>query len=111
MDIPLSGALSFPQAIFYFVFILSPLFVFRLVYRLYFHPLAKFPGPKLAAATSLYNAYYDIMQPGLVKMLPELHRNYGANTVLVEIVKTWIILTKRQVPSCASSPMNCMLPT
>ena len=86
MDIPLSGALSFSQSMFYFVFILSSLFVLRLVYRLYFHPLAKFPGPKLAAATSLHNAYYDIMQPGLVKMLPELHRNYGSNTILVEIV-------------------------
>ena len=68
---------------FYLVVILSSLLLFRLVYRLYFHPLAKFPGPKLAAATSLYNAYYDIMQPGLVKMLPELHQNYGSNIVLV----------------------------
>lgn len=83
MDIPLSGALSFSQTMFYLVVILSSLLLFRLVYRLYFHPLAKFPGPKLAAATSLYNAYYDIMQPGLVKMLPELHQNYGSNIVLV----------------------------
>ncbi|KAF2262689.1 cytochrome P450 [Lojkania enalia] len=49
----------------------------KTIYRLYFHPLAKFPGPKLAAATTLYNAYYDILAPGLVKMLPELHRKYG----------------------------------
>ncbi len=46
-------------------------------YRLFFHPLAKFPGPKLAAATSLYSAYYDICTPGLIKRLPELHRQYG----------------------------------
>ena len=52
-------------------------FFVRLIYRLYFHPLAKFPGPKLAAATSLYNAYYDCIGEGLCKELPKLHRQYG----------------------------------
>lgn len=49
----------------------------KIVYRLYFHPLRNFPGPKLAAATSLYAAYYDICTPGLIKRLPELHKKYG----------------------------------
>ena len=51
--------------------------VLRIIYRLYFHPLRDFPGPKLAAATSLYSAYYDLCTEGLVKRLPELHKKYG----------------------------------
>ena len=51
--------------------------VLKVVYRLTLHPLAKFPGPRLAAVTTLYNAYYDILQPGLIKNLPDLHKKYG----------------------------------
>ncbi|KAH7083020.1 cytochrome P450 [Paraphoma chrysanthemicola] len=49
----------------------------KTLYRLYFHPLSSIPGPKLAAVTSLYNAYHDILGVGLVKDLPALHAKYG----------------------------------
>jgi hypothetical protein len=56
--------------------------VFRRVYiiidRLYFSPLAKFPGPKLAAATSLYESYYDVVKGGVYyKHIQKLHKIYG----------------------------------
>lgn len=31
-----------------------------IIYRLTLHPLAKFPGPRIAAASSLYQMYYDV---------------------------------------------------
>ncbi len=48
------------------------------VYRLYFHPLAKFPGPKLAALTGWYEFYHDIIHRGMfIWKLQELHDLYG----------------------------------
>ena len=48
------------------------------IYRLYFHPLAKFPGPKLAALTRWYEFYYDIIHRGcFIWKLQELHDRYG----------------------------------
>ncbi|KAJ6026551.1 uncharacterized protein N7446_004848 [Penicillium canescens] len=48
------------------------------VYRLYFHPLSKFPGPKLAAASTLYEFYYNVIQGGRYLFeIEEMHRKYG----------------------------------
>ncbi|KAF2274052.1 cytochrome P450 [Westerdykella ornata] len=48
------------------------------VYRLYLHPLAKFPGPKLAALTSWYEAYYEIVLKGQYsRKITDLHDKYG----------------------------------
>ena len=52
--------------------------ILHVIYRFTFHPLAKFPGPKLAAATNLFGAYYDLIEGGnYVKHLPEWHDKYG----------------------------------
>jgi|SRR5277367_1823111 len=48
------------------------------IYRLYFSPIAQFPGPKLAAVTFWYEFYYDIILRGqYVFKVRELHAKYG----------------------------------
>ncbi|KAJ5342350.1 hypothetical protein N7541_011474 [Penicillium brevicompactum] len=54
------------------------LLALRTVYHLYFHPLSKFPGPKLAAATFLYEFYYDIVKGGMyIWEVERMHEKYG----------------------------------
>lgn len=50
------------------------------IYRLYFHPLAKFPGPKLAAASRWWECYQDLFtgQGGeYILQVEEMHNKYG----------------------------------
>ena len=48
------------------------------IYRLYFSPVAKFPGPMLAALTFWYEFYYDVIQRGRYTFkIKELHKRYG----------------------------------
>lgn len=48
------------------------------IYRLFFHPLAKLPGPKLAAISLYYEAYYDVLKGGVYMFkIDELHQTYG----------------------------------
>ncbi|KAI1412121.1 hypothetical protein F5Y13DRAFT_47653 [Hypoxylon sp. FL1857] len=47
-------------------------------YRLFLHPLSYFPGPKLAAVSRWYEAYYDVVQNGQYTFkIAELHKRYG----------------------------------
>lgn len=53
-------------------------------YRLLLHPLSRFPGPKLAAATYWKSFYHDILQgryPGReLYEIHELHDQYGTSS-------------------------------
>lgn len=52
--------------------------VLIIVYRLFFSRLAHIPGPRLAAATRLYEFYYDVILRGRFTMkIQELHKQYG----------------------------------
>ena len=58
------------------VLFIALLFIF--VKNLYFHPLSKVPGPKLAAATGWYEFYYDIIRGGAYShQYPKFHKKYG----------------------------------
>ncbi|KAI1085078.1 cytochrome P450 [Whalleya microplaca] len=46
------------------------------VYRMYFHPLAKYPGPKLAAMTN-WAFNYNYLKGDIVPWQDELHKKYG----------------------------------
>jgi hypothetical protein len=52
-------------------------------YRLFLHPLAGFPGPKLAALTRWYEGYYDVIKNGQYTFkIAEMHRKYGISAFL-----------------------------
>lgn len=52
--------------------------VYGAIYRLYFSPVAKFPGPRLAGLTFWYEFYYDVIHRGRYTFkIRELHKQYG----------------------------------
>ena len=54
--------------------------VIQALYRLYLHPLAKFPGPKFAAITEFWELYQDFFRKEsgyLFLELDKLHGKYG----------------------------------
>lgn len=53
------------------------------IYRLYFDSLAKFPGPRIAAATGWYEFYYDVIRRGqYIYKIEEMHKKYGTVKLL-----------------------------
>lgn len=63
------------------------------VYNSFFHPLSSFPGPRIAATTTLWKAFVEcILNRSFCHVLEELHAQYG--------VYTLIVLFKVEQPSC-----------
>jgi hypothetical protein len=51
--------------------------------RLFFHPVAHIPGPRLAALTWWYEFYFDVIQHGrYVFKIQELHKQYGGSPII-----------------------------
>jgi hypothetical protein len=63
-----------------FLFAVGLAAFFLVVYRLTLHPLARVPGPVLAAATGAYEAYFQLAKEGGGRYWVEverMHRIYG----------------------------------
>jgi hypothetical protein len=53
-------------------------FIYGIIYRLYLSPIAKIPGPNLAAATGWFEFYHDIIHYGrYIFKIMDLQREYG----------------------------------
>jgi hypothetical protein len=59
---------------------------FIVVYRRFFHPLAKIPGPLLPAVTTLYQSYYN---GSYFLEIERLHKKYGTATPRCRIAQYW----------------------
>ncbi|QSZ32104.1 hypothetical protein DSL72_001673 [Monilinia vaccinii-corymbosi] len=52
--------------------------IYLSLWRLFFSPISHIPGPRLAALTSWYEFYYDVIKPGqFVWHIRDLHEKYG----------------------------------
>ncbi|KAF7189166.1 Cytochrome P450 monooxygenase [Pseudocercospora fuligena] len=70
--------INIPQFISYALLLLISYKCTLYIQRLYFHPLSKFPGPKIMAMSRVYEFYWDSYLHGrLWSHLPSLHDKYG----------------------------------
>ena len=54
-------------------------FLQRTIYRLCFHPLARFPGPVAAAASTQWKAYIEVfLQKSFCHVLKDLQQQYDS---------------------------------
>jgi hypothetical protein len=77
----LSDISSYSAVVFAVVFLTT-----GAIYRLYFSPLAKFPGPKLAALTLWYEFYYDVIKRGkFTWKIQQMHQKYGKSALCLHM--------------------------
>lgn len=83
------------------IYVISAIALYLLAlasYRLLLHPLAAFPGPKLAAVTRYVEAYYDVVCNGQYTFkIKEMHRKYGKEKSYLETVSP----SKHNRPHCS----------
>lgn len=86
--------------------LVAAFYLTRTIYRLYFHPLSKFPGPKLTAATGLVEIYHDVIRGGkFLWEIEKMHEKYGISTFPFPLyLSIYTDLHCLQAPSSASPP-------
>jgi hypothetical protein len=58
-------------------------FCYSVIFNLYFHPLEDIPGPKLTAATYLYQTYFSFIDESqYYKQTAKLHKKYSKHFIL-----------------------------
>jgi hypothetical protein len=50
----------------------------RALYNVFFHPLAKFPGPRLAAVSRIW-LWYRESKGDMIEYMTEMHRIHGTS--------------------------------
>lgn len=55
-----------------------------MVYRVFFHPLAKYPGPWLAKVSDLYNVYHCFIGDRHLEFY-RIHQRYGTYSLTVRV--------------------------
>jgi len=69
---------SYPSVLLSTVLAIGVWMLIETIYRRYFHPLSKIPGPFIPAVTRLYLWYQSIVKEGQsYKMIEQLHKTYG----------------------------------
>ena len=77
--------------------------VYKVVQRLFFHPLAKVPGPWYAAISTIYEFWWDCPKQGKYMFkIEDMHKKYG--TFL-------IVLPAQEILLCSLRPwrQRCVL--
>lgn len=88
MKIPAFDSLSWGAILASVVLLSLSWILVTAVQRLWFSPLAKVPGPKLAALSTLYEFYYDCICTGkYVFEIQKMHHKYGKRCILYVILR------------------------
>jgi hypothetical protein len=82
-------------------------------YRLFLSPLAKFPGPKLAAVSGWYELYYDVIKSKgkYIFEIEKMHDKYGEYNRLMRILSEYETYLIMQDPLSGLTRSSCLFAT